>query len=80
MILFYIKNLPCWVNWYTTGLENQHSERISRSESWAWRYERLLSFYYFKLTQKNFFRRVCCITTLLFLLNKRKDVTEWLKY
>lgn len=27
--------MPCWLKWYSTGLENQHSERISEFESQA---------------------------------------------
>ena len=25
--------MPCWLNWYSTGLENQHSERIWEFDS-----------------------------------------------
>ena len=30
--------MSCWLNWYSTGHENRHSERISEFESQARRY------------------------------------------
>ena len=30
--------MSCWLNWYSTGLANRHSEKISEFESQAWRY------------------------------------------
>lgn len=30
--------MECWLNWYSSGLENHHSERISEFESQALRY------------------------------------------
>lgn len=29
--------MECWLNWYSSGLENRHSERISEFESQALR-------------------------------------------
>ena len=39
LLLLFEKNyknyLPCWLNWYSIGLENRHSVRISEFESLA---------------------------------------------
>ncbi len=38
--------MQSWLNWYSIGLENRHSERISGFESLALRYARMVKLAY----------------------------------
>lgn len=43
--------MECWLNWYSSGLENRHSERISEFESQALRYIKKQFIYYAVLAE-----------------------------
>lgn len=50
--------MECWLNWYSSSLENCHSERISEFESQALRYIKKKQFIYYAVLAEQVKRRI----------------------